>query len=40
MANMNATVDDKAAYAREADVVSKLESVITHLDIALAASAT
>ena len=38
MANMNATVDTKAAYARETDIVQKVESVIAQLDTTLATS--
>jgi hypothetical protein len=39
MANLAGTVDDKAAYARQSDLVRKLERVIAQLDTELAKSA-
>jgi ATP-dependent Lon protease len=39
MANLAGTVDDKAAYARQSDLVRKLEQVVAQLDAELAKSA-
>jgi Lon protease-like protein len=40
MANLEATVDEKVAYARETDLALKVESVITRLDAELAKQAS